>query len=58
MVTGKANPIISGSRMAVLLRFLSALGAFIVPGLTSGNRGLLFLFGVIMLVFGLIASSE
>ena len=43
--------------MAVLLGFLSALGAFVVPELTIGNRFLLFLFGVIVLFLGLIASS-
>jgi hypothetical protein len=57
MATGRANPIISGSGMAVLLGFLSVLGAFVVPELTIGNRFLLFLFGVIVLFLGLIASS-
>jgi len=43
--------------MAVLLGFLSVLGAFVVPELTFGNRALLFIFGVIVFVLGLIASS-
>jgi len=57
MATGRANPIISGSGMAVLLGFLSALGAFVVTELTIGNRSLLFLFDVIVLFLGLIALS-
>jgi len=57
MATERANPIILGSGMTVLLGFLSALGAFIVPEITFGNRALLFLFVVIVLVLSLIASS-
>jgi hypothetical protein len=57
MAMGRANPIISGSSMAVLLGFLSVLGAFVVPELTFGDRALLFIFGVIVFVLGLIASS-
>lgn len=57
MATGRTNPIISGSGMAVLLGFLSALGAFIVPELALGNRLLFFLFGVIVLVLELKAST-
>lgn len=53
----EANPIVSGSGMAVLLGFLSALGAFVIPEITIGNRILLLLFGVIVLVLGLIAST-
>jgi len=57
MATGKANPIISGSGMAVLLGFLSVIGAFIVPEVTLGTRILLFIFGVVVLTLGLIASN-
>jgi hypothetical protein len=54
---GRTNPIISGSGMAVLLGFLSALGAFVAPELTLGNRVLLLLFGLIILVLGLKTST-
>lgn len=57
MATGRTNPIISGSGMAVLLGFISALGAFVAPELTLGTRILLFIIGVIVLVLGLLASS-
>lgn len=57
MSTGRGNPIISGSGMAVLLGFGSILGAFLLPEITMGSRLLLFLAGVVVLVLGLLFSN-
>lgn len=57
MATGRANPIVSGSGMAVLIGFLSALGAFLIPQVAFGNRILLFAFGVVVLILGLLFSN-
>lgn len=54
---GGSNPIVSGSGMAVLLGFLSSLGAFVLPEVTIGNRILLFVFGVGILLLGLMSST-
>ena len=54
---GGSNPIISGSGMAVLLGFLSVLGAVVAPEVSIGNRILIFGFGVIVLSLGLMAST-
>jgi hypothetical protein len=54
---GRTNPIISGSGMAVLLGFFSTLVAVGGPELTLGNRILLFIFGVLVFVLGLKAST-
>ena len=54
---GRSNPIISGSGMAVLLGFLAALGAVVVPEVSIGNRILIFGFGVIALFLGLMTST-
>ena len=43
--------------MAVLIGFLSALGAFVIPQVTLGNRILLFVFGVGVLILGLLFSN-
>jgi hypothetical protein len=57
MAMGGSNPIISGSGMAILLGFFSALGAVVVPEVSIGNRILMFGFGVVVLFLGLMAST-
>lgn len=54
-MTGKAP--ISGTAMAVLLGAASILSAIFVPGINVGDKLILFFFGLLFFLAGLMFSS-